>query len=225
MGHRQGGRALQGYGTPRDLPGSTGLSRHHQAAARVREADRHQGHVRDRALREHAREGSAELQRSRRPVDRLGRSRVDRRVRRERLDPAHRQVLRRCCDHRPQPQPERLLPSAARRFRQLGRNHLRPAVRQLFRPSVLQQMHAEGCGLRQAAGDMGRVDEHLCAEADECGQEAIWLRVAVLAGRNPVGRQLHALPVALRRIAARQGLPLEPDECRQPGGPRRTARS
>ena len=45
---------------------------HHQAAARVREADRDQGQLRDRPLREHAREGSPQLQRTGRPVDRAG---------------------------------------------------------------------------------------------------------------------------------------------------------
>ena len=51
----------------------------------------------------------------------------------------------------PESESEGLLPAAARRVRQLGRQGLWPSLRQLFRPALLQQVHAQGRRLRQAA--------------------------------------------------------------------------
>ncbi len=225
LGHRQGRRALQGHATQRHLPRPAGLPRHREAVAGFREGDRHQGQLRGRALREHPREGSAELQRPGRSLHRAGRSRLDRRIRGERLDRADRQVQRRRRDHRSRPQPQGLLPAAARRVRLLGRQGLRPAVRQLLRPAVLQQVHAEERRLRQAAGDLGRAEGRLWAEAHRQVQEPIRLCAAIAARRDAIGRQLHAQPVAARRLAARQDLPLQPDEQGEPGGPRTSVRT
>ena len=46
-------------------------------------------------------------------------------------------------------------PLLLERLRLVGRQGLRPAVRQLLGPAVLQQVHAQGSRLRQAAGRPG----------------------------------------------------------------------
>jgi hypothetical protein len=55
----EGRRALQGDRDQRYLPGSSRIPGHHKAAARVRAEDRHQGQLRDPALRELARAAGA----------------------------------------------------------------------------------------------------------------------------------------------------------------------
>ena len=70
-------------------------------------------------------------------------------------------------------------------FGSLGRQGLRAAVRQLFGPALLQQVHAEGCGLRQAAGDLGRAEGRLRAEAHQQGQEPVRLRACSRCAARP----------------------------------------
>ena len=62
-----------------------------------------------------------------------------------------------------------------------------PSLRQLFGPDVLQLLQAQGCRLRQATSNVGRIDEGLRAKADRRIKEPICIRPAIAARRNAVG--------------------------------------
>ena len=107
-----------------------------------------------------------------------------------------------------------LLPTPAQRFRQLGQAPPTGCPSTTTRALLFYNSAARSraAGFDQTARHLGRARQHLRAQAHPSRQEPIRLFAAVRARRDAVGRQLHALSLAVRRLAARQELPLEPDE-------------
>ncbi len=72
------------------------------------------------------------------------------------------------------------------------------------------QCQLKAAGFDKPPATWDELYRRLCPEADRPGEEALRVRAAIAARRDAIGRQLHAHAVAVRRLAARQDLPLQP---------------
>ncbi len=177
-------KAAEGYGDQRHIPGSPRLSCDHQAPSGVRKETGIKVNYEIVPFENTPREGSAKLHLARRSHDGPGRSRLDRRICRKRLDRPDRQFHQGQVDHRSELKLDGFFPLLLDAFGSWGGKTYGLPFDNYSGLMFYNSCKLKDAGFRQATGNLGRIDERYTRQADRRIEEPICIRPAIAARRR-----------------------------------------